>query len=263
MPEELDELQVLDDDEFDEELDEGLEDSDDVDGVEPPDELALLKEEIASLRTQNAQQSKAVKDFSAAVGRYQSLIDKMEAGRGDTDKLARQLAASVGGVEQVIDTILADPNIDPEVRARALAARDSTKANAKLASLEAEIEALKNKPEPVQEVQSNELTVLERTVHTMINRSGLQIEDFNWTEANLVYSQTGSEAEIISYFTNKIAEKKAESTAAERRQARKASAGKPAPKGADNAGDIATQLENAKDLDEGVEMLRKLGVPTL
>lgn len=193
--------------------------------VQQPDEMALLKQEVALLKAQN---TKVAKDFSAAVGRYQSLLDRFDSGKGDTDKLAKQVQSSIGAVDQVIDTILGDENFSPEIRARAQAIRASARANTELDGIKAELEALKNrKPEPpTQQTQQEDLSPIEQMVHTMINSSGLKIDDFDWNEAGTVYGSTG-DAGVIGYFTNKIAEKRAEAQAAERRQSRKTSASKP------------------------------------
>lgn len=209
-------------------VEDSTEDSDTEDTTEEtkqPDEIALLKQEVALLRAQN---NKTVKDFSAAVGRYQSLVDKLESGRGDTDKIARQVQSSIGAVDQVLETILGDETFSPEIRARAMAIRSSAKASTELDGLKAEIEALKNrKPEPpVAADSAQELSPIEQLVHTMIGAASLKIEDFDWNEAGSVYS-TGGDMGVIGYFTNKIAEKRAEAQAAERRQSRKTSASKP------------------------------------
>lgn len=211
------------------------EESEDTEEVpQQPDELALLKQEVAILRAQNAQTNKTVKDFSAAVGRYQSLMDRLESGSGDTSRLAKQVQSSIGAVDQVLDTILADENFSPEIRARAMAIRASAKATTELDDIKAELESLKNrKPEPpTQQTQQEELSPIEQMVHTMIGASGLKIEDFDWNEAGTVYGTQG-DAGVIGYFTNKIAEKRAEAQAAERRQSRKtASSTTPNPVGA-------------------------------
>lgn len=234
---------------------EDSEDSDAEDTAEEPkqpDELALLKQEVALLRAQN---TKTVKDFSAAVGRYQSLVDKLESGRGDTDKIARQVQSSIGAVDQVLETILADETFSPEIRARAMSIRASAKASTELDGLKLEIEALKNrKPEPpVQQTQQEDLTPIEQTVHTMINSATLKVEDFDWNEAGTVY-QTGGDAGVIGYFTNKIAEKRAEAQAAERRQSRKTSSSK----SPEQAGSSRTPEQMLGDSSLDLDQRRKI-----
>ena len=242
----------------DEEVEDSIEDDSTEEDSQQPDELALLKAEVAALRNQN---SKIAKDFSAAVGRYQSLVDRLESGRGDTDKLSREIASSVNAVDKVLETILSADDISPELRARALEVRRSAKAEADLDSLRAEVESLKNrKPEPVVVDTSNELSPLERTVHTMINKAGFSIEDFNWTEANAVFSRDGDEG-VVAYFTDQIVNRKVEASSTGRRQAKKESS-KGSPRGADVGGDITSQLGDAADgdLDKGIALLRSMGV---
>jgi hypothetical protein len=255
-------VEALDEVDDDEEL---LEEVDDADGIEPdeqPDEkLALLEQRLAVVEGQN---SKLVRDFTASVGRVQSLIDRVESGRtADTAKLTKQVSSAVGAVEQQLDAILASDIVDPEIRARAQQARDRMRAETDLASLRDEITELKNRPAVIPPTPvSNELSPLERNVHTMIAEANLKIEDFDWDEANAVLGSRG-EPGIYAYFTNKIAEQKQETAASGRRQARKASAGSGTPTGAGAGGDVASKLEHALDsgnLDDAVAQLQKLGV---
>ena len=212
----------------DEELDtdEELEDSDseETNEDEQPDKLVLLEQEVAALRAQN---SKVVRDFNAAVGRYQSLMDRLESGKGDTDALVRQVNSSVGAVEQVLDTILNDESVDPELRRKAAEVRSRTKADSELATLKAQVEALQAKPVTKAIVPDDgELSPLEDMLNKMIISAGFHpTRDFDWAEAGDVFAKGGDEA-VIAYFTNKIVEKKTDASATNRRQERKTNASK-------------------------------------
>jgi len=210
------------------------------------DRLAQLEERLANVEGHSI---KLVRDFSAAVGRVQSLVDRLESGRQyDAERFKTQLSTAVGSVEKQLDTILESDIVDPEIRARAQQARDRLRAETEQASTRAEIEALKavlTQSRQAPPVDPNQLTPLETNVHTMIADAGLKIDDFDWEEANNVYSRRG-EPGVYAYFTSKIAERKTEATAAERRQAKKVSAGKN-PTASGTGGDTASKLAAAAD----------------
>jgi len=262
MPDDIDLTpeEELEDDSLVEEY-EDSEDSEEQSGE--VDRLAQLEERLASIEGQN---TKLIRDFSASVGRVQSLIDRVESGRQyDTERLRTQISSAVGGVEKQLDTILESDAIDPEIRARAQQARDRLRADTEQAQNKAEIEALKaavlyRQQQP--QVDPNQLTPLETNVHTMIAEAGMKIEDFDWQEANTVLSRRG-EPGVYTYFTNKIAERKSEATAADRRQAKKRSAGNGTPSGSGVGGDMTSKLAAAADSGDiagGIELLRSLGV---
>jgi hypothetical protein len=211
------------------------------------DRYAELEAKVTALATQN---SKLIKDFNSAVGRYQSLMDKLESGRGDTDKLVQQVNSSVGAVEQVLDTILNDESVDPELRRKAAEVRSRTKAETDLATMKAELEALKTQRVQTPPVaDTEELSPLEDMLNRMIVAAGFHpTRDFDWAEAGAVFNRDGEEA-VIAYFTNKIIEKKTEASATNRRQARKTDASKtPSPASAtrnpeDRLGDESLSLD--------------------
>lgn len=252
----------LEDDYLDEEVDDS-EDSEEQSGE--VDRLAQLEARLTSMEGQNV---KLVRDFSSAVGRVQSLIDRLESGRQyDTERLKTQINSAVGGVEKQLDTILESDIVDPEIRARAQQARDRLRAETEQAQMKAEVEALKavvaQRQQPQQPaVDPSQLSPLEVNVHTMIADANLKIDDFDWTEANSIYAQRG-EPGVYAYFTNKIAERKAEATAAERRQVKKTNAGKGSPSASGTGGDVTSKLASAAEsgnIAEGIELLRSLGV---
>ena len=260
MPDEID---LTPEDEFEDESIEEVEDSEDSEEQSGEiDKLAQLVERLANIEGRNNQ---LVKDFSSAVGRVQSLVDRLESGRQvDAERFKSQLNTAVGSVEQQLDTILASDMVDPEIRAKAQQARDRLRAEAEQATMKAEIEALKSTVTEQRQPQAdpNQLSPVEYNVHTMIAEAGLKIEDFDWTEANAVYGSRG-EPGVYAYFTNKIAERKADATAAERRQAKKTSAGKGSPSASGVGGDITSKLTAAADNGDiagGIELLRSLGV---
>lgn len=239
--------------------------SDDSEGSEEqPDRLALLEAEIAALKNQTAQNIKAVKDFSAAVGRYQSLSDRLESGRGDTEKLTRELSASVTAVDKVLETILSAEDISPELRARAVEVRNRAKAEAELADLKATVEALRTAP-PQREAQAaqTDLSPLEVTLNTMIMEAGFKpTVDFDWAAITEAY-KGGGDGGAIKYVLDQITEKRTEAQATARRQARRTEAGQGTPRGAAPGADFTAQLEAAADkgdIDKGIELLKSIGV---
>lgn len=205
-----------------------------------PDELALLRQEVETLRTQNERSLNQVK---AAIGRYQSLAASLAQGSELTASQAKKLESSVGAVEKALDTLLEDETLTPEVRARARAAKTEARAAADTAAMRDEIDALKRSPAraeaPVQD--SDELAPIERTVHLMIRRAGMKIEDFDWAEASKVYSTKGDDG-ILDFFQDKIDAKRAESKNTDARQARKTTAGTPPPEGAGTSSNMDTLL---------------------
>ena len=241
-----------------------VEEPDDIeeDEEQPDEKLALLEQRLAAVEGQN---SRLVRDFTASVGRVQSLVDRIESGRSaDTEKLQRQLSSAVGAVEQQLDAVLASDIVDPEIRQRAQQARDRMRAETELASLRDEVTELKNRPAVTPQVPppSTGLSPLEQNVHAMIADASLTLEDFDWDEARAVLERRG-EPGIYSYFTNKIAEQKQETAAAGRRQAKKTNAGNGTPSGAGPGNDTASKLEHAMDsgnLDDAVAQLQKLGI---
>lgn len=219
------------------------------------DKLALLEQQVTALATQNA---KLIKDFNSAVGRYQSLMDKLESGKGDTDALVRQVNSSVGAVEQVLDTILNDESVDPELRRKAAEVRSRTKADTELATIKAELEAVKTKQNTPQAEVDDDLSPLEGMLNKMVIAAGFHpTRDFDWVEAAGVYEKDGEDA-VISYFTNKIIEKKTEASATTRRQERKTNASKtPDPASATRTPEQKLG-DNSLSLDERVATLRAM-----
>lgn len=255
-------VETLPEDLEDETTEDEVEDSDELEG-QSDDRYAQLEQRLAAIEGQN---SKLVNDFTASVGRMQSLMDRLDAGRqGDTVKLQKQLDTAVGAVEHQLDVVLASDTIDPDVRQRAQAVRDKMRAEAELASLRDEVDGLKTRPQtqaPAPLTTDDVLRRAETNTHAMIQNAGLQLEDFNWTEAQAIFATHG-ETGVYTYFTNKIAEHRAEQVATERRQARKTNAGKTPEATGTASGDIASRLEKSVDggnLNDGVALLRELGV---
>lgn len=263
MPDDID---LTPEDELEDDYLEDTEVEDSEDSEEQSGEVDRLAQLEARLTSMEGQNVKLVRDFSSAVGRVQSLIDRLESGRQyDTERLKTQINSAVGGVEKQLDTILESDIVDPEIRARAQQARDRLRAETEQAQMKAEVEALKavmvqRQQQPV--VDPSQLSPLEVNVHTMIADANLKIDDFDWNEANSIYAQRG-EPGVYAYFTNKIAERKAEATAAERRQVKKTNAGKGSPSASGTGGDVTSKLASAAEsgnIAEGIELLRSLGV---
>ena len=224
-------------------LDQETESTEEVEEEAPedkPDEVALLRQEIEQLRTQNA---RSLNEVKAAIGRYQSLAATLAQGSELSASQAKKLESSVGAVEKALDTLLEDETLTPEVRARARQAKTEARAAADSAALREEIDALKKAPSRTAPVPQDpeELAPIERAVHTMIRRAGMKIADFDWAEAATVYSTKGDDG-LLDFFADKIDAKRAEAKSAESRQTKKASAGTPPPEGVGTPSNMDTLL---------------------
>ena len=220
--------------------DKGAGDEDEKDTDKTPDEMATLRTEVALLRAQNAKTANEVK---AAIGRYQALLTAADAGREVSTTQSKRLEGAVGAVENALDALLDDESITPEVKTRVRAARAEARAKADTSAMREEIEALKKAPvrrEP-EPAADDELAPIEKTVHALIRRAGMKIEDFDWAAASAIYSTKGDDG-VIDHFMTLIDTKRAETEATGRRQARKTNAGTEPPEGTGTASNIDALL---------------------
>lgn len=232
--------------------DTGLEDAGDESGGEQDeDDVAVLKREIAELRTQNA---KLGRDFQSGVGRLHSLIEKANSGRGDTEAQQRQIAAQLEAVKGTLNAVLEDDTISPEIRARARAAAEKAESDAKLAGLQAQLETRSGGAE----TPSVSGADFEESLVFAIEAAGFDPDDtalFNWTEAGQILQAQGQGA-TRAYFRKKITEAKATQQAATRRQSRKeAGKGTPPPDGTNTR-----ELDPTLSIETRLEKMRAMGV---
>lgn len=186
--------------------------------------LEKLAAEVAMLRQS---QAKTLRDFNAAVGRVQSVVSRIDSGRGDTDQLTKQLRSQIGAVDKAIDAILEDETMSPEIKERARAARSNAAATSELEDIKAQLEALKNPAKPDAPDDSAVLS-FEDSIVEEIESYGLDPDDaaFDWKgEATQIMLTKGAD-ETRKYFRRKVKDILAEKAAAERRQSRKESSSK-------------------------------------
>ena len=224
-------------------------------GDEPGDEqgeddVAVLKREIAELRTQN---SKLGGEVKAQLGRFQSLLDRAAARGGATETQQRQIDVQLEAVKGALTAVLEDDTMSPEIRAKARAAAEKAEADAKLASMQAQLEARSGGS---REAPSSRADFEEELEH-LIESHGLDPDKgFDWSLAAQILDTQGKNA-TRAYFRKQIAELTAARQAAERRQSRKKAAGEggPGPEGSSQR-----LLDDSKSSDEKLKWLIENGV---
>jgi hypothetical protein len=232
---------------------------------EPPDEMALLKAEVERLKSLDS----VAADLRRSVGRIQSLEAKLAEVEGNANKndVVDQINKQFGSVTELLASVVEnidDTALDPATKQRVREAYSTSQRAAEKASLRSElIEELK--PREVPQPQSSlpnglspeTVQVYERAVVRQLERAGLNPDtDYDWKQASAVLVRGGTLDELLD-----IADKAVETAqATTRRQAAKKSAGAGSPNGASASGDAADRLGSAKTLDEGVALLRSMGV---
>ena len=220
-------------------------------------ELDQLKREIADLKAQNV---KIGRDFQSSVGRLHSLIERLQSGRGDTGALEAQLKPQIEAVNSTLEAILEDEATSPELRARARAIAKEAKSAADLATVRAELAAMKNGGGEDEAPASGAPSPFEQGIVLAIQAAGHDPDDpiFDWRGAAGIYSTQG-EAATLLYFRQKIGEATAAKAAAERRQTRKEASGKgggtPSPEGTG-----ARTLDPSLPKEERIKRLVEMGV---
>lgn len=202
-------------------VDDDSTDSDNQDNTDSALTLEKLSSEVAELRSQNVQ---AVRNFNLQVGRLQSLVAKIDSGRGDTDKLITQFNSQVSAVDGAINAILEDETLAPDIKAKVAQARIKANSDSELATLKAEMAAIKTGS--IAPPTTGELS-LEASIVEEIESFGLNPDDdtFDWKgEASNVLTTKGPAA-TRTYFRTKIKEMLAAQSATERREERKQAAG--------------------------------------
>lgn len=210
--------------------------------------LEALQADIAELKANHASQTRALSAFNSNVGRVQSIVERLEAGKGDTEGLLKRLASQMGALDESVDAILDDENIDDRVKEKARSVRTKAAASSELENLKAQIEELKAaKPAPSSPTGTGNF---EQEMVDMIEGFDLDPDDkaFDWTgEASKLLSEKG-EAETRKYFRKTVKDILEAKAAAARRQERKESDGGKVPP----AGNVTKS--NAEHLAELAEM---------
>lgn len=217
--------------------------------------LEELATQVATLKDQN---TKAARDFQAAVGRMQALYAKIESGKGDTDKLVQQLAAQMRQVDGALEVVLEDDVLDASVREKVKQARTKATSEHDLASLKAEIESLKTAREAPAVATDDSIRAFEEAIVEEIESYGLSPNDavFDWTgEASTILKTSGIGA-TQKYFRSKIKAALEAKLAAERRQERKEAVG---VKTTTTGGNTALYDPAASD-EENIKRLVALGI---
>ena len=241
---------------------------DDAEGAEAPeaddaeqgeDRLAALQRE---LQASQATVAKLEREVKASIGRFQSAVSRLEAGRGDPDALKREVEAQFSEVRGALSAILEDEAISPEVRERARAVAQTAKSEAAMRALQAELEQLKTAGRREDATTpAFDPAEFEASMVDLIEAADLDPDDPVWdwkgnaTRALLEGGVAGGRA----YFRSKIAEVKASRQAGERRQARKQTAGK----GPDPAGGSTSQLDPSRGKEANLKALVDMGVVSL
>ena len=198
------------------------------------DKVAALEAQVAALSAQNRQASQ---DFSTAVGRYNSILAKLNSGQGNSDAAVRQLYSQLVEMNESLDAVLSDETLDPKVREKAFAARNSAASKAKLEALEAEIAAIRSgrydSPPPAapQAASADPILSFEDGLVSEIESYGLNPDDpaFDWKGQATQLLTTQGAAATQKYIRGVISSLLKESGASDRRQARKESGGGKVP----------------------------------
>ncbi len=287
MPDPKDELTPLEENEETEEYfgepEEEEEQSGEEEQSDPNEELTNLKEQVEKLQGLD----NLAADLRRSVGRIQALESKLQSVESATDnsEILDQINKQFGGVHELLSTVVEnidDTALDPATKARVREAYESSRRASERASLRNEatneaLETLKKQypqlfeeksstqnqaaidPELIQKAHQIEESVLALFEDRELDPDDPQFKTL-WAEgANLI--QNGkSGAEVRAHFREKLNDHTSEETAADRRQAAKSKAGRGSPAPAGPTGDPADRLSKAKNLDEGVELLRQMGV---
>lgn len=256
MPDEENDLQ----DDLDEAADapvEGEADESDAPQAVTTEELQTRVNALeAELRAANTKNSR---DLIAAIGRVQSLQQKVDAGSPDAANVA-SLRTQMTAVNEMLDAVLDDETVDPKVKARATAARTKAQGVAeqeRITAMQAEIDALKN-PKAPSEPAENAPTSFEAGVVTAIEAAGLDPDDelFDWKgEASTILTTQGPKA-ALAYFKKQIAAGLEAKATAGRRQTKKDAAG---TQGARPSGDASDQLDPSRSAEDRYKYLKSIG----
>jgi hypothetical protein len=255
-----DDDQLLDDDD---ELDSDRNsDSDDDASGEPEtitvEQFRALTQEVATLRSQQAQTSK---DAMAAIGRAQALQKRLDETPDNSD-LIEQMQESQDSVTEALVALIEDETADPRVQARArtaLAKQPTPEARALLKRVR-ELEKGGNgrtaDPDPEAQ-QQNPVSRIQAELETEIRDYGFDPDDpkFDWKGKATQLLQSGDVVGLRTYFRNQIRELQEAAATANRRQARK----KVGEKDGKPAGDASDELSADRPIEDRLARLRSLG----
>lgn len=248
--------ELLDDDLEDDDADDA--DGEDDSNSEGDQSAPSLDDVLARVAQLEATTAAHKRDITAAVGRFQSLQAKIDAGDATAAEV-RALRTASTAAQEAIDALAEDEAIDPSVKARVAGARSKAAVAAaedEKAALKARLDALEargSEPAPTAGVSS-----FEQELWGMIESFDLDKNDpiFDWKgEATRILTNQG-EAATRKYFTAKIREKLDEDTSTDRRQMRKTAGAKGETK---PAGAGAKELDEARPLEERLKYLQSIG----
>ena len=163
---------------------------------------------IAQLEQSNQQTQRQYQQFIAAVGRVQSLSDKLE--KQNDPKVEEKVRAALTEVYDVLGTV--SDNLDPAIlpdqaRQRVSSAREAARRAAEKLEREREIEAAiaARTPQPVPQTP-NPAAGLEAQLVATITSAGLDPDNpgFNWQHASTLLNGPGGEAAVRDYFAKQI-----------------------------------------------------------
>ena len=232
---------------------EGADGSGDGDQTAPSLEDVLAR--VAKLESATAAHTR---DLTAAVGRFQSLQAKVDAGSATAAEV-RALSVAQAAAQEAIDAIAEDEALDPTVRTKAAAARSraATKlAEDEKAALQARLDALESRGTAAAAPAG--VDPFEQELWDMIESFGLEKTDpiFDWKgeATNLLMNQ--GQAATRRYFTAKIRERLATEDTSDRRQMRK-SAGKVGGSPAASTG--VKELDASRPIEDRLKYLQSIG----
>ena len=244
------------------------------------DKLAALEAEVERLKNLEG----VATDLRRSVGRIQSLEQKLQQESTNRDSVVEEINKQFGGVHELLSTVVENIDetaLDAATKARVRQAYESSRNAAQTASLrkEASQEALNTLRQQFPQLFQNQANTqnqsvpddlvqkaqqIERTVEVLFEDRELNPDDPQfkplWDEGANLIRQGKSDADVRKFFREKLNALSSEEAATDRRQAAKNRAGRGSPSPAGPSGDAADRLGSTKNLDEGVALLREMGV---
>ena len=222
--------------------------------VEDPN--SKIEERLAALE---AAQRQSVLEIRSAVGRVQSIASKLD--KTNDPQVEAKLRTELAGVSELLGLVTdsIDESILPrDVKRRVSDAQTAIRAAAADAEINRRIaEATR---QPVADPPSTDADAIEAAVVSQIRGLGLNDQDpaFDWGRAARLL-RTEGQAAMWTYFgevEKQLLDSPTSAGPQRRPKATSPKASGPAPA----EQDFATQLENTTNLDEGVALLRSLGI---
>lgn len=221
------------------------------------DPTSKIEERLAALE---AAQRQSVLEIRSAVGRVQSIASQLD--KTNDPQVEAKLRTELAGVSELLGLVTdsIDESILPrDVKRRVADAQSAIRSAAADAEINRRI-AEATRQQPVAPV-TNDADALEAAVISQIRGLGLNDQDpaFDWRRAAQILNTQGTAA-MWNYFGEVERQLLSDASAGPQRRPRTTA---PKPSGpAAPPEDVASQLENAKGLDEQVAILRALGINT-